>query len=264
MCSLFVQSLIDLLLQNPGEKTMFQNSTVEVCNFCGKHPQEVSVLLKGPSVSICNECINTCLEILVDWPDVIFPSSCLPRHAGLDDMSIDDLLSPLSPPETRTLKHLFTAYTERRLALIKEKENEKEAAEKHKKEERQRREREEQKHQEALQQEADKKRQLSEELSLLKHIADRHQIRLIDPLDDHEIDPRAIGEIPRKLCEEFTLIPYGYSGRGRQRLLRIAMTDVFWPTINRLTQHLGAAKKFVPVLAQRESILQAIHRYYRS
>ena len=36
------------------------------CSFCGKRDEAVKKLIAGPQVFICNECINVCLEILVD------------------------------------------------------------------------------------------------------------------------------------------------------------------------------------------------------
>ena len=34
------------------------------CSFCGKDVSQVKQLIHGPGVSICDECINTCREIL--------------------------------------------------------------------------------------------------------------------------------------------------------------------------------------------------------
>jgi ATP-dependent Clp protease ATP-binding subunit ClpX len=37
------------------------------CSFCGKRSEEVKVLVAGPQdVFICNECVMTCVEILID------------------------------------------------------------------------------------------------------------------------------------------------------------------------------------------------------
>ena len=36
------------------------------CSFCGKPSDAVGKLIAGPSVLICNECVNVCLEILVN------------------------------------------------------------------------------------------------------------------------------------------------------------------------------------------------------
>ena len=36
------------------------------CSFCGKKQDEVRKLIAGPSVYICNECIDLCGEILAE------------------------------------------------------------------------------------------------------------------------------------------------------------------------------------------------------
>jgi len=36
------------------------------CSFCGKEKCEVFKLIKGPSVLICNECVEVCIDILVE------------------------------------------------------------------------------------------------------------------------------------------------------------------------------------------------------
>ena len=46
--------------QSPqGEKTLY-------CSFCGKSQHEVKKLIAGPSVFICDECIDLCNEIIRD------------------------------------------------------------------------------------------------------------------------------------------------------------------------------------------------------
>ena len=34
------------------------------CSFCGKSKDKVNTLIAGPSVYICNECVNICQEII--------------------------------------------------------------------------------------------------------------------------------------------------------------------------------------------------------
>src|SRR5687767_1061791 len=34
------------------------------CSFCGNNNKEVKVMIRGPNVFICNECIDICVEIL--------------------------------------------------------------------------------------------------------------------------------------------------------------------------------------------------------
>jgi ATP-dependent Clp protease ATP-binding subunit ClpX len=42
---------------NSGEKTLY-------CSFCGKSQHEVKKLIAGPSVFICDECIDLCNDII--------------------------------------------------------------------------------------------------------------------------------------------------------------------------------------------------------
>ena len=34
------------------------------CSFCGKNQKEVKKLIAGPTVYICNECVDLCNEII--------------------------------------------------------------------------------------------------------------------------------------------------------------------------------------------------------
>ena len=36
------------------------------CNFCGKSTEEVSLIIAGPNVYICDECVDLCVEIIED------------------------------------------------------------------------------------------------------------------------------------------------------------------------------------------------------
>jgi ATP-dependent Clp protease ATP-binding subunit ClpX len=36
------------------------------CSFCGKSQHEVKKLIAGPSVFICNECVDLCNDIIVE------------------------------------------------------------------------------------------------------------------------------------------------------------------------------------------------------
>ena len=44
---------------NSSDKTLY-------CSFCGKSQHEVKKLIAGPSVFICDECIDLCNEIIRD------------------------------------------------------------------------------------------------------------------------------------------------------------------------------------------------------
>jgi len=58
---------------SPGEKTLY-------CSFCGKSQHEVKKLIAGPSVFICDECIELCNEIIRDE----LPASEEPRETRSD------------------------------------------------------------------------------------------------------------------------------------------------------------------------------------
>lgn len=45
-------------------KTTKDEGTLLYCTFCGKSQQEVKKLIAGPSVFICNECVDLCLDII--------------------------------------------------------------------------------------------------------------------------------------------------------------------------------------------------------
>jgi len=58
------------------------------CSFCGRKASEVSKLLGGPKVHICDNCVGVCNRILEATP---------PTFAGWDAMSDDQLLKSLAP-----------------------------------------------------------------------------------------------------------------------------------------------------------------------
>ena len=53
------------------------------CSFCGKGPEEVGKLITGPSVHICNECVDMCNEILREG-----------RASPPSDLTMDTLPAP--------------------------------------------------------------------------------------------------------------------------------------------------------------------------
>lgn len=58
------------------------------CSFCGKSDSEVSKLLGGPRVHICDACVGVCNKILEATPSTF---------AGWDAMTDDQLLNSLGP-----------------------------------------------------------------------------------------------------------------------------------------------------------------------
>ena len=57
-----------------------------VCSFCGKSQDEVSKLIAGPTVYICDECIDLCNDIIaeeVDHEEALASSSTVPKPAEI-------------------------------------------------------------------------------------------------------------------------------------------------------------------------------------
>jgi ATP-dependent Clp protease ATP-binding subunit ClpX len=36
------------------------------CSFCGKHKDELLALIRGPKVSICDECVELCVRKMIE------------------------------------------------------------------------------------------------------------------------------------------------------------------------------------------------------
>lgn len=45
------------------------------CSFCGKSEHHVPKLIAGPSVFICNECVDLCAEVIATDPGVSVPTA---------------------------------------------------------------------------------------------------------------------------------------------------------------------------------------------
>jgi hypothetical protein len=58
------------------------------CSFCGKKASQVSKLLGGPKVHICDACVGVCNKILEATPSTF---------AGWEAMTDDQLLNSLAP-----------------------------------------------------------------------------------------------------------------------------------------------------------------------
>lgn len=83
------------------------------CSFCNKHPNQVQVLVEGPSSYICDECVLTCLGIMAEKYSV--PLDCavsgdmreLPLRDFLADITeattVGDFLCSLAGPTGKRL-----------------------------------------------------------------------------------------------------------------------------------------------------------------
>src|SRR6185503_15393819 len=54
------------IIPNGGHLVMRRGEDTLRCSFCGKSQNEVKKLIAGPTVYICNECIDICIEIISD------------------------------------------------------------------------------------------------------------------------------------------------------------------------------------------------------
>ena len=60
------------------------NGDVLRCSFCNKSQRDVKKLIAGPTVYICDECVDICLDIIAEErePDVNGPPLRPDVHAG--------------------------------------------------------------------------------------------------------------------------------------------------------------------------------------
>ena len=58
------------------------------CSFCGKNQSDVKKLIAGPSVFICDECVELCNDIIKEESQI-----------GIEDESRSDELTLLKPKE---------------------------------------------------------------------------------------------------------------------------------------------------------------------
>src|SRR5207249_7409279 len=57
-----------------------------VCSFCGKSQDEVRKLIAGPTVYICDECIDLCNDIIaeeVDQEETLSSTSAVPKPSEI-------------------------------------------------------------------------------------------------------------------------------------------------------------------------------------
>jgi ATP-dependent protease Clp ATPase subunit len=76
------------------------------CSFCGKRRREVTRLISGPRVFICNECVGLCREILGPRPPEPVEAGDAPERTTADlpaqPMSEDEeITAEKKPPDDR-------------------------------------------------------------------------------------------------------------------------------------------------------------------
>jgi len=86
-----------------------ENKDSFFCSFCGKSQKEVKKLIAGPSVYICNECINLCGEIVEDEEKEKLAEDNNGLKDFLKPMEIKDLLDSYVIEQDRAKKVLAVA-----------------------------------------------------------------------------------------------------------------------------------------------------------
>lgn len=65
--------------QNAGEK---RQAPELQCSFCNKSASDVCKLITGPNVNICNECVETCVDIMADDAHALEKRDAVEHHAS--------------------------------------------------------------------------------------------------------------------------------------------------------------------------------------
>ena len=79
------------------------------CSFCGKGKGDVEKLIAGPRVFICNECVNLCIEIVIEDALVNKASlqEVLPSLSEVGDTLLHAERARLSPQSIANLHKHF-------------------------------------------------------------------------------------------------------------------------------------------------------------
>lgn len=80
-------------MATPRRKRTQSERRVLYCSFCGKSQDEIKTLIAGPTVFICDECVDLCDDVVVQkmYPDRIVVRVRVPRGTHLDD-SLNDVV----------------------------------------------------------------------------------------------------------------------------------------------------------------------------
>ena len=62
------------------------------CSFCGKNQKEVKKLIAGPTVFVCDECVELCMDIIKEENKDTFVKSKMPSwrklYPGVENMTL--------------------------------------------------------------------------------------------------------------------------------------------------------------------------------
>jgi hypothetical protein len=88
-------------------RSMTASATGLTCSFCGKPQDEVDKLIAGPSVWICDGCVDVCNDILVEDARLVAHAAATGETADAGQAALTT--APATPPAIRcALCHLPT------------------------------------------------------------------------------------------------------------------------------------------------------------
>ena len=90
------------------------------CSFCGKGHAEVKKLIAGPTVYICNECVELCNEIIADALHEDVKSSVLPKLPAPKEIHCPRLDSATVPFAAPICRHEPVLYARSRIDSMAE------------------------------------------------------------------------------------------------------------------------------------------------
>ena len=86
---------------HPGEKEAA--SPKLICSFCGKNQDQVRKLIAGPSVYICDECVDLCNDIIEGECEHETPAGQAPQEPTILDLDARCTLCHLPKPSEELL-----------------------------------------------------------------------------------------------------------------------------------------------------------------
>jgi hypothetical protein len=87
---------------SPGDKQVASNPKL-ICSFCGKNQDQVRKLIAGPSVYICDECVDRCNEILERESERETPAGQAPEQRTIFNVEASCALGHLPHPSEELL-----------------------------------------------------------------------------------------------------------------------------------------------------------------